>query len=401
MANSFNFADIWARKQQDVFLKKSVSMVVADTKFNSELKFGKTFKRNYSSVTDADVPSIVTRGTDMTVRDVSDTTETLTINKEYGITIQVHDWDEIQSSYGLAMTYGEQYGQIMQAQMDADVLGEVVNATSTVDYGDVAGTAGQGIPLTVANVLNVVTAATKKLKLLNVYDTDLVAAVSPRFENIISLYYGAKVTDLGDDVSQNGYFNKISGYKLYSTNNLTCTAVLAMATNPTAGDTVTANGVTFTFVSPIGTTAGNVLIGASADATRASLATLMNAPQTTTATGVALSTTNSDRFRARVTAVNNDTANTLTVTVKGVGELTVAETFTDGTDTWTTTLKKQLNLFGVRNKCTTLITQKMPSVERTRIPLQFGDYIKNGMLYGVKTYLDNAKRMVKVEVLLD
>lgn len=285
--------------------------------------------------------------------------------------------------------------------MDADVLGEVVNATSTVDYGDVAGTAGQGIPLTVANVLNVVTAATKKLKLLNVYDTDLIGAVSPRFENIISLYYGAKVTDLGDDVSQNGYFNKISGYKLYSTNNLPCTAVLAMATNPTAGDTVTANGVTFTFVSPIGTTAGNVLIGASADATRASLATLMNAPQTTTATGVALSTTNSDRFRARVTAVNNDTANTLTVTVKGVGELTVAETFTDGTDTWTTTLKKQLNLFGVRNKCTTLITQKMPSIEKTRIPLQFGDYIKNGMLYGVKTYLDNAKRMVKVEVLLD
>lgn len=177
MANSFNFADIWARKQQDVFLKKSVSMVIADTKFNSELKFGKTFKRNYSSVTDADVPSIVTRGTDMTVRDVSDTTETLTIDKEYGITIQVHDWDEIQSSYGLAMTYWEQYGQIMQAQMDADVLGEVVNATSTVDYGDVAGTAGQGIPLTVANVLNVVTAATKKLKLLNVYDTDLVGAV--------------------------------------------------------------------------------------------------------------------------------------------------------------------------------------------------------------------------------
>lgn len=328
MANSFNFADIWARKQQDVFLKKSVSMVVADTKFNSELKFGKTFKRNYSSVTDADVPSIVTRGTDMTVRDVTDTTETLTINKEYGITIQVHDWDEIQSSYGLAMTYGEQYGQIMQAQMDADVLGEVVNATSTVDYGDVAGTAGQGIPLTVANVLNVVTAATKKLKLLNVYDTDLVAAVSPRFENIISLYYGAKVTDLGDDVSQNGYFNKISGYKLYSTNNLTCTAVLGMATNPTAADTITFNGVTFTFVSPIGTTAGNVLIGASADETRASLATLINAPQTTTSTGVALSTTNSDRFRARVTAVNDDTANTLTVTVKGAGELTLAETLT-------------------------------------------------------------------------
>jgi hypothetical protein len=41
----------------------------------------------------------------------------------------------------------------------------------------------------------------------------------------------------------------------------------------------------------------------------------------------------------------------------------------------------------------------MPTVERTRIPLQFGDYIKNGMLYGVKTFKDNAQRMVKVDIL--
>ncbi len=401
MANSFNFADIWARKQQDVFLKKSVAMVIADTSFRSELKYGKTYKRNYSSITDADVPDIVVRGTDMTVTDVSDTTETLTVDKQYGKVISINDWDEIQSAYGLAITYGEQYGTIMQQKMDADVLYEVVNASSTVDYGTVAGTAGQGIPLTIANVLNVVSAATKKLRLLNVYDTDLVAAVSPRFEDVITLYYGAKVTDLGDDVAQNGYFNKISGYKLYSTNNLTCTAVLALATNPTANDTVTIQGVTFTFVGSIGTTAGNVLIGADADASRLNLTTLINAPDTTTANGVALSAVNSARFLANISAVNDATGNTLTLTAKGAGELTVSETLTAGGDVWTTTLRKQLNVFWVRNKCTTLIAQKMPSIEVTRIPLQFGNYVKNGMLYGVKTYNDNAKRMVKVEILLD
>ena len=92
--------------------------------------------------------------------------------------------------------------------------------------------------MTTANVLNVVTACTKKLRLLNVYDTDLIGGVSPRFENVISLYYGSKVTDLGDSVAENGHFNMISGYKLYSTNNLTCSAVLALATQPTANDTV-------------------------------------------------------------------------------------------------------------------------------------------------------------------
>ena len=53
-------------------------------------------------------------------------------------------------------------------------------------------------------------AVTKKLHTANVWDTDFVAAVSPKFENIIGLYYGAKVTDLGDDVALNGYFNKIA-----------------------------------------------------------------------------------------------------------------------------------------------------------------------------------------------
>lgn len=135
MANSFNFADIRARAQQDVFLKKSVAMVIAQNESRA-ISYGKTYKRNYSSVTATDVPSVVVRGTDMTVTDVSDTTETLTVDKQFGVTIAINDWDEIQSAYGLAMTYGDQYGEIMKSQMDADVLYEVVNAYSTVDAGD-------------------------------------------------------------------------------------------------------------------------------------------------------------------------------------------------------------------------------------------------------------------------
>jgi len=69
---------------------------------------------------------------------------------------------------------------------------------------------------------------------------------------------------------------------------LTGSAVLALATNPSNTETVTIQGQVFTFVSSIGTTEGNVLIGGSADATRANLAALINAPQTTTANGVAL-----------------------------------------------------------------------------------------------------------------
>lgn len=397
MANSFNFADIMARSQQDVFMKKSVAMILAENK-SMALTYGKSYQRPYSSVSADDDVDVMNRTSDLTVTDVSDTIETLTVDKQRSKVLEVHDWDEIQSSYPLASTYGDQFGELMKSKIDMDVLYEVVNSLNTVDAGSVWGTAGQGIDLSSSNVAETVFAVTRELHESNVIDTDFVAAVSPKFEQKIASYYGAKVTDLGDNVSQNGYFNQIAGFKLYSTNNLTCSAVLALGVQPTANDTVTIGGVTFTFVaSP--TNAGDVDLWADVDATRANLAALINAPWTTTAGGVALSTANIRKFTARVVAVNDNTANTLTVYYKGANSLTTSSSLTSGSNLWTSTLKKQLNVFGIRNKCTTLIFQKKATVEVTRRPLQFSNYIKSGMLYGIKTFKDNAQRMVKVEIL--
>lgn len=399
MANSISasFEEIWAREQQEQFLKKSVAMIMADVSFKTALKSWDVLQRTYRSVDADDVPDVYTRGSDMVVRDVTDTAETLTVNGQFSIAISVDDFDQIQSKYDIAKNYGEDYGIIMQSQIDADVLWEVTNASSTVDAGDVGGTSWQGIALTTSNVLNVLTSSTKKMKSLNVFYENKFGAVSPEFQEIVELYYGAKATDLWDKVSQNWYFNRIGGYDLYSTNNLTGTAVLALATQPTADDTVTIQGVTFTFVaSP--SAAWDIDIGSDVDVTRANLATLINDPATTTAWGVALTGNDLKKFKIRASAVNDNAANTLTVTFKGAGVLSVSSSLTDGTDTWTATSQKQLNVFGIKNKATTLVVQKMPSVEKTRIPLQFGHYIKNGMLYGYKTFRDNAKCMVKAEI---
>lgn len=398
MANDLtpSFEDVWARTQQDVFLKRSIAMVVADTSFNSTMRAGDVLKRTYRSVTASDVPGLYTRGSDMDDTDITDVAETLTVNKEYYISFVVDDFDAIQSKYDVAMNYGNDFGIVMQTQMDADVLGEVFNAASTVDDGTIGGTAWNGIALSTSNVLTTVTAVTKKLTKLNIYDTDKVGAVSPEFEEIISQYYGAKVTDLGDDVSQNGYFTKISGYKLYSTNNLAGSASLNMATNPTAGDTVTIQGVVFTYrAAPA--LAGEVDIGADAAASLANLVALINTPQTTTAWGIKLSDANIKQFRSRgVTATVVGT--TAEVTFKGAGVLAVSETLTAVADIWTAVLQKQHQLFGIKNKCTTLVVQKKPSVEVERVQKRLSDRIKNGMLYGLKTFADNAKYMVNVEI---
>lgn len=400
MANSLSasFPEIWAREQSEVFLKKSVAMVAADTSFESTMNRGDTLHRTYRSVTATDVPDVYTRNTDITIRDVTDTDESLSVNREFAVGIQIDDFDAIQNNYDAAANYGRDYGIVLSTQVDAEVLYEVINANDYVDAGSVGGTAGQGIALTTSNVLKTITAVTKKLQKNNVYSDNKIGIVSPEFEDIVAQYYGDKATSLGDEVSQNGYFTKIGGYKLYSSNNLTGSAVLALATQPTDGDTVTIQGVTFTFKTTLGSTPGNVLIGASADAARANLAALINAPSTTTAQGVALSTANARIFSARVTASNNDTANTMTLYFKGAGVLAVSETLTDGTDTWTSTLIKQHCMFGIANRCTTLVMQRKPMIKVNDIPKQFGKYILNGVLFGIKSFQDNKEQMIRVEL---
>jgi hypothetical protein len=72
---------------------------------------------------------------------------------------------------------------------------------------------------------------------------------------------------------------------------------LALGTNPSNSQTLTldinGSNVVLTFVTSIGSTAGNVLIGASAAATVANAIALLQNPTTTTSTGIALGTLSS------------------------------------------------------------------------------------------------------------
>lgn len=63
---------------------------------------------------------------------------------------------------------------------------------------------------------------------------------------------------------------------VYEASNLTSTTTLDLATNPSDGDYVYIQGVKFTFKTSLGTTAGNILIGASADASCQNLVAAVN-----------------------------------------------------------------------------------------------------------------------------
>jgi hypothetical protein len=96
------------------------------------------------------------------------------------------------------------------------------------------------------------------------------------------------------------------------------------ATNVTANDTVTLNGKIYTFVTPVGSTEGNILIGASADAT------MVNLERAIMHTGTPDTDYKCALAHPTIAAATTDqTANTLLLTALTAGaagnELTCAE----------------------------------------------------------------------------
>ena len=397
MANSLSasFVEVWAREQQTIFYKQNVARMIADLSFKSQLSKGDTLNRTSRSSNNVQV---YTRGTAITIDDKTDTNEQLVVNKQFATGFYVDDFDKIQNNYDQAANYGRDDGVYLSNQVDATVLGEYSNATSTVDDGDLGGTSGNGISLSTSNVLAVVSAAKKKLAKQNIPMKNLYGVVSPEFEEILVQYGAGRDTAMGDEQNRNGFITNFYGFKLFRSNQTSGTAVLALATQPTDTDTVVINGVTFTFVASIGTTAGNILIGADVDTTRASLTDLINNPGTTAADHVALSAENQRLFTENASATNDNTANTMTVAFKGVGALTVAsDGLTDPTDEWTSASQKQHLVFGDHGGVT-LVMQKDPVPQAKQVPDKLGVNILNGVLYGVKTFSDGAKETVNVEL---
>lgn len=392
------FPEYWAKEMQTVFYKNNVAKPLVDMSFQSTLSNGDTLHRPHRSAVEIDTYS---PGTDITMDEATDTDETLVVNGKYAAGMYIDEFDQIQSNYDIAVGYGKDYGEKMSNKVDADLLGEVVNATSTVDDGDLGGTDGNGITLTTSNVLKVITTAKRKIAKQDVPLENLYMTVSPEAEEVIIQYVAGRDTIFGDDVNKNGYIGKFLGVSMYRTNQSLASAVLSLATNPTDGDTITINGQVFTFVSSIGTTAGNVLIGANVDATRANLAGLINNPGTTSSTQVALTNANPTWYRRKFklfySATNDNTANTLTIRAKGVGTLTLDKNLTDLTDNWVEDKTKQHLMIGVKGAIT-CVMQKKPKVTPKEEPKREGKNILMSMLYGYKTFSDGAKQLANIEL---
>lgn len=392
-----NYKPQFDNAYQEIFQKVLVAKEIANMRFEPVLKYGASVERVAYNIDGVTVRS-VTRGSASTIDTVTDSNELLTINIEKEAAFHISDGEVVQAG---PLNPGEVIGGKVAIKvalsLDALFFAEVLNAAYTFDTGDLTTLSSNGTPFAESstNVPIMVSMMPAKLRRNNqMINTNMCFVTDSYGAGYMAQYLLGKNIDLAGSVFQNGYTGDVSGARVYVSENLTGTALLSMATQPTDGDTVTINGVTFTFKTTLGTTAGNVLIGGSADAARANLTALINAPGTTTAQGVALSAAN-QALMVGIAATNDNTANTMSVVGTGTGAMVVSETFTDVTDAWSLNC---IHAYFGKIGAIDMVVQDLKEVDMRPTADRRGTNVFSSYLAGIKTFTDGSKQFLNVKL---
>jgi hypothetical protein len=388
------FKRAFENSYQDIFQKVLVGMKVASTRLQAGLKYGQSVDRAKMDISAVRVRAI-TIGTDRTVDALTDSRETMTIDRKYGTTFAISTYEKVQAGPLNPGSYaGAKVAHKLATFVDADILFETTNAFADFDNGDLTTTvsSGAGITLSSTTVPQLVTRAPAKLGRNNQTQTDLCFVVDNYAAADMAQYLLGKNIDLAGSVYKNGYTGSVSNAEMYVSENLTGEATLTSTGVFTNNQTITIGGVVFTTVTSIGATPGNVLIGADAAATITNLAALINNPGATTAQGVALSAANQviiqDALRLSAVATS---ATVLTIVGKGSGRLTLSETQTNAS--WTSNV---LHCYFGKKGAIDVVIQDQVDMEMRDESKQRATNILADILYGVETFDDGAQQFLDV-----
>jgi len=420
MANEIKFETRMAKRMQVLMAYQQVYSLFVNVEQNALFKHGDKVDIPYQGI--VRVQNVTSRSADLNMPDIKEGIDQLHINTIKAAPFGVSGFDDLQSNFNQISIWSDQATTYLVKAVDGDVLSEVANASNVIDDATFGGVSGDPISLDTSNVLQVFTRINNKLQNRGISITgedqrfEMKARkiagygggkgffiMNPFFNQMMLDSLGERETNDGDRIGQNGYVGKRLNLDLAVSNHTYWTGVFGLATNPTNGDIIIIGGVTITFVSSIGTTAGNVLIGANVDETRANLETLLNTPSTTTSTGVAFSDVRPSIYERSdseiikdVTATNDDTANTLTIASKSNDYLVVSSNLTDGTDGWS---KETAHLLAGRKGCVQMVTLIEPKIEVSSVPLKLNyKYIKPYTFYGKKMTTAGSLASVDIKI---
>lgn len=329
-----------------------------------------------------------TAATAYAVADFTTSADSLTVNRRAVAAEHVDNIEELQASFALTKERMNEHSAIVAKKIDQFMLNLPVGFSGVTNLGD-GGSSTSTSPWASSNsVIDDIANATFETLAVNN------AALEKGTFMVVSPY---EMTDFKSFMQNNGFGvsdeairkgisfrgTTFSGIDVYSSNNLTHVAVLTTATNPTADDTFTIAGVTWTFkASP--SAAGEIDIGADADATRVLIAAAINNTNGYAAGAGAANAyyevSAANRLtldRLQIAAVNDATANTTTVTCKGT--FSVSETLTATADAWGAV--KRYLVAGVYGSMFLALPSGGTTFEKKAVTLKHGRELETSQIY--------------------
>ena len=377
-------AEWWEVTIQFFLNNMLVAREICNTKEEALLTSGQSV--NFPQVNDLTV-SDYTQGTDVTPQALSASNSLLTVNKSKIVSFIVDPVQEMQATSKYVTTMAQQAAFRLANEIDKRVLNDIATlANNTASLGSVS----------TSTIFNALTQAYAALFYANATDREIFCVMDATRLSYLTQNFIANGFQKADKTLEDGFSpfaGMANGFKIYVSNNIPSTVTLTMSVNPTAADTITLAGATWTFVANgTATNPGDISIGGNVSATQTSLLQAING------TGAAGASNYIDIAAAkRVVYSNNNismaawgapSANQAVVT--GVGPLGQASSFTSGSNSWGTA--STYMLFGSQG-APSLVVQMLPNLYIHPLPYQIGLNYMTHVLFGTTVFTRDQNRL--------
>ena len=370
-------------RTQRLLKRKLISREIANFEEQSVLRDGDMVHRPYYSDV---VVNNYTKGTDVTVQDVSATDEYLVVNKSKEATVYIDEIDVKQNKYDAANKYIDRMTYALKKDIDWAFLQEVLEAEYTISDGDMGGTPGNPVTVSVANAFSLFTTTEAKMNSNDIEDTkpwffvitpDVKAKIQQT--NLVNWFNQADAA-LRGTLKGVGYLGTWGNFNLFVSNNVAHSNKVTVS-SLAADDYVTINGAKITFKS-------SPSAAGQCKPTLAALKGMINGVMATAGDYVEFDAAD----RAKLLAVNAKAIDDGTdVTIVTAGKVTYAQSGV--------TLGGEIaHCWAGQYGCTDMVIQKDVSIQKNKEPKKTGYNYLCWTLYGIKTFKEGAKRCINVLV---
>ena len=370
-------------RTQRLLKKKLIAREIASMEEQATLRDGDMVHRPYYSDV---VVNNYTKGTDVTVQDVSATDEYLVVNKSKEATVYIDEIDVKQNKYDAANKYIDRMTYALRKDIDGAFLQEVLNAEYTMSDGDLGGTPGNPVTVSVANVFSLFTYTEAKMNANDIEDTkpwffvitpEVKAAIQQT--NLVNWFNQADAA-LRGTLKGMGYLGTWGNFNIFVSNNVAHSNEVTVS-SLAASDTLTINGVTITFKAA-------PAAAWECKPTLAALKGMINGVMATNGDYVEFAAAD----RAKLLAVNAKAIDDGTdVTIVTAGHVDYAQSGV--------TLGGEIaHCWAGQYGCSDMVIQKDVAVQKNKEPKKTGYNYLCWTLYGIKTFTEGAKRCIDVLV---